>query len=108
MEGRHDHLVYEIDDTDSYWGQLAIRQADRVLVVVRPRPPDAAERACMEAVSRRLEALPDVPVWYVVVEEASTTIPSASAELRRRHRPADLVHVRRNRASRRREGWPGW
>jgi predicted acylesterase/phospholipase RssA/CRP-like cAMP-binding protein len=98
MEGRHDHLVYEIDDTDSYWGRLAIRQADRVVVVVSPRP-DARETACLEAVRQRLEALSDVPVWYVVVEDASTRVPSASAELRERHRPTELVHVRRDRAA---------
>jgi predicted acylesterase/phospholipase RssA len=95
MEGRHDHLVYEIDRTDSYWGQLAVRQADRVMIVVSPEP-DGVELAALDAVMARLESLPDVPVWFVMMESGSARIPSPSAELRRRHRPTELMHVRRN------------
>lgn len=95
MEGRHENLVYEIDSVDSYWGQLAIRQADRVVVVVSPEP-DGAEHSRLAAVSERLEALPDVPVWYVMMEATGARVPSSGVDLRRRHRPTELMHVRRN------------
>ena len=98
MEGRHDHLVYEIDSPDSYWGQLALRQADRVVVLVSARPTDS-EHGCLELVRERLQALPDVPLWFVMVEDEKVAVPTSGADLRRRHAPTELMHVRRDRAA---------
>jgi NTE family protein len=63
LEREHDHVVYLGDGTDSAWTRLCLRQADRVMLVVRgdvspaDRPEAAAVVSLLESRTARLVEL---------------------------------------------------
>ncbi len=97
LEGRHDHLVYEIDPTWTRWSRRAIRWADHVVLVAGAgSDPEvsAHERELWTALAQGHHA----HVSLVLLHPADTALPSGTARWLEPRPLASHHHVRRGHA----------
>ncbi|HEY3447592.1 MAG TPA: patatin-like phospholipase family protein [Myxococcales bacterium] len=94
LEPGHEIVLYECDTTMPAWSERCLRQADRVLVIVRADRPEHAQeiRAALEATLQR-EQGPQFDVAVVHPEHAEVPGPS-DADRARMTRNARVHHVR--------------
>jgi len=88
-----DHLVLQTDPTVTGWTRRALRQADRVLLIVSPRP-GPAERAHIASLLDVLDDLPHVRRMLGVLHPAGTDRPRNTAQLLADFGADEVVHVR--------------
>jgi predicted acylesterase/phospholipase RssA/CRP-like cAMP-binding protein len=88
-----DHVVLQADSTVTGWTRRALRQADRVLLVVSARP-DAAERARLSDLLDVLRDLAHVRRMLAVVHPAGTDRPRNTAQLVADVGADEVVHLR--------------
>jgi predicted acylesterase/phospholipase RssA/CRP-like cAMP-binding protein len=94
LEQRHDHLVYQVDDTWTGWGRLAMRSVDRIVLVAdaqddpAPRP---RERELWELLTRGHH--PEVSL--VLLHPPDTALPRGTAAWLDPRDLASHHHVRR-------------
>ena len=88
-----DHVVLQTDSDVTGWTRRALRQADRVLLVVSARPDDA-ERARLSELLDVLHDLAHVRRMLAVVHPAGTDRPRNTARLVADVAADEVVHVR--------------
>ena len=89
----NDHVLLETDVDMTPWTRRAIRQADRVVLVVSAEP-GRDELARLDAVVDALEGLRHVRRMLAVVHPADADRPRGTAELLRRAGAEEAVHLR--------------
>ncbi|MET0908456.1 MAG: cyclic nucleotide-binding domain-containing protein, partial [Ilumatobacteraceae bacterium] len=88
-----DHVVLQTDPALTGWTRRALRHADRVVLVVSPRP-GAAERAHVTELLAVLEDLPHVRRMLAVVHPVGTDRPRNIARLLADFEADEVVHLR--------------
>jgi predicted acylesterase/phospholipase RssA len=94
LEQRHTHLVYQVDDTWTAWGRLAMRSVDRIVLVADAHDdpaPRARERELWELLTRSHH--PDVSL--VLLHAPDTTLPKGTAAWLASRDVGSHHHVRR-------------
>jgi predicted acylesterase/phospholipase RssA/CRP-like cAMP-binding protein len=89
----NDHLVLETDPAMTPWTRRALRQADRVVVVVSAEP-DARERRRVLDVLGVIEGVTHVTRMLAVLHPAGADRPRGTAQLMRSFDVDEVVHVR--------------
>jgi predicted acylesterase/phospholipase RssA/CRP-like cAMP-binding protein len=88
-----DHVVLQTDPALTGWTRRALRHADRVVLVVSPRP-DAAERAHVADLLAVLADLPHVRRMLAIVHRMGTDRPRNTARLLADFDADEVVHLR--------------
>jgi predicted acylesterase/phospholipase RssA/CRP-like cAMP-binding protein len=97
LEQRHEHLVYQVDDTWTGWGKLAMRSVDRIVLVADAQDdpaPRARERELWELLTRGHH--PEVSL--VLLHPPDTVLPRGTAAWLDARDVATHHHVRRGDA----------
>jgi predicted acylesterase/phospholipase RssA len=89
----NDHVVFETDRELTGWTRRALRQADRVVVVMSPRP-DVAERAMVAGILASLDGLDHVARMAAIVHPRGTEHPHGTARLIDEFGFSEVVHLR--------------
>jgi predicted acylesterase/phospholipase RssA/CRP-like cAMP-binding protein len=89
----NDYLVLEADRTLTGWTRRALRQSDRVVIIVSP-DPGRDELAYIEALLDQIRGLEYVSVMLAIVHPAAGGRPRGTARLLQRLRIDDVVHLR--------------
>jgi predicted acylesterase/phospholipase RssA len=89
----NDHVLLETDQQMTPWSRRALRQADRV-VVVMSATPDRDELARLDAVVDALADLTHVRRMLAVLHPVGASRPVGTAELLRRAGADEAVHLR--------------
>jgi predicted acylesterase/phospholipase RssA/CRP-like cAMP-binding protein len=89
----HDHVLLQSDPTMTAWSRRALRQADRVVIVVSPRP-DADERARISEIIDVLDGVGHVVRVLAVIHPQAVERPHGTAALMRVTGAGQVVHLR--------------
>jgi predicted acylesterase/phospholipase RssA/CRP-like cAMP-binding protein len=89
----HDHVVLQADEKLTSWTRRVLRQADRVVLMVSPRP-DAAEWARIMDLVEVLDGVGHVVRVLAVVHPVGTDRPRGTATLMREVGATQVVHLR--------------
>jgi predicted acylesterase/phospholipase RssA/CRP-like cAMP-binding protein len=89
----NDHLLLETDHDLTSWSRRVLAQADRVVLVVSPRP-DRAELDRLDTMLGALERLDHVVRIAAVLHPADTERPTDTGALMDRIGATEVVHVR--------------
>jgi predicted acylesterase/phospholipase RssA/CRP-like cAMP-binding protein len=94
----NDYVVLEADSTLTGWTRRALRQSDRVVVITSPAPTND-EMAYIDALLDQVRDLEHVSVMLAIVHPVGASRPRGTAQLLRRLRVDDVVHVRQRSAA---------
>jgi predicted acylesterase/phospholipase RssA/CRP-like cAMP-binding protein len=94
----NDYVVHEADRTLTGWTRRALRQSDRVVVLTSPAPT-SDELAYIDALLDQVRDLEHVSVMLAIVHPVGASRPRGTAQLLRRLRVDDVVHVRERSAA---------
>ncbi|HZB41301.1 MAG TPA: cyclic nucleotide-binding and patatin-like phospholipase domain-containing protein [Ilumatobacter sp.] len=94
----NDFVVLEADTTLTGWTRRVLRQSDRVVILTTPFPTNE-ELSYIDALLEQVRDLDYVAVMLAVVHPAGASRPRGTAQLLRRLRVDDVVHVREGSAA---------